>query len=359
MISQRLDIVILGLSITSSWGNGHATTYRGLVRGLAARGHQVLFLERDAPWYAAARDLAKPPHGRTHLYKSIGELKKNFAVSIREADLVIVGSYVPNGIEIGEWVLSSARGITAFYDIDTPITLAMLDEGTAPYVSSELIPRYHLYLSFTGGPTLEFLERCYGSPRARAIYCAVDTEVYQPQDREQRWDLGYMGTYCPDRQRILERLLLEPARQRRDARMIVAGPQYPACIEWPANVERVEHLAPRAHRAFYNEQAFTLNVTRSSMVRAGYSPSVRLFEAAACARPIISDWWEGIDSFFKAGEEILIADTPERVLEYLMDMRDDERESIGWRARARILAEHTADHRAAELEGYALALLGR
>jgi spore maturation protein CgeB len=359
MNATGLDIVILGLSITSSWGNGHATTYRALVRGLVARGHKVLFLERDAPWYAAARDLPNPSHGRTHLYKSIGELKKNFTVTIRDADLVIVGSYVPNGIEIGEWVLSSARGITAFYDIDTPVTLAMLDAGTAPYVSPQLIPRYHLYLSFTGGPTLEFLERYYGSPRAKALYCAVDTDFYRPQECEQRWDLGYMGTYCPDRQRILERLLLEPARRCREVRMIVAGPQYPACIDWPSNVERLDHLAPRAHRAFYNEQAFTLNVTRSSMVRAGYSPSVRLFEAAACARPIISDWWEGIDAFFKIGEEILIADTPERILEYLLEMRAAERESIGDRARARILAEHTAEHRAAELEEYAMALLGR
>jgi spore maturation protein CgeB len=227
MNSTALDIVIFGLSITSSWGNGHATTYRALVRGLVGRGHKVLFLERDAPWYAAARDLPNPPHGRTHLYKNIGELRSKFTRSIRDADLVIVGSYVPNGIEIGEWIVSSARGITAFYDIDTPVTLAMLDEGTAPYVSPQLIRRYHLYLSFTGGPTLEFLERTYGSPRARALYCAVDTDFYQPQQREQRWDLGYMGTYCPDRQRILETLLLEPARRFTDARMVVAGPSTP------------------------------------------------------------------------------------------------------------------------------------
>jgi spore maturation protein CgeB len=357
MNAKPLDIVILGLSITSSWGNGHATTYRALVRALAARGHQVLFLERDAPWYAAARDLPHPSDGRTHVYKSTGELKESFTASIRDADLVIVGSYVPNGIEIGEWVLDSARGITAFYDIDTPVTLAMLDAGTVPYVSPKLIQRYQLYLSFTGGPTLEFLERHYGSPRARALYCAVDADFYQPQECERRWDLGYMGTYCPDRQKILERLLVEPARRCSEARMVVAGPQYPASIEWPYNVERIEHLSPSAHCAFYNEQTFTLNVTRTNMVRAGYSPSVRLFEAAACARPIISDWWEGMDSFFKVGEEILIADTPEQILEYLLEMPADERESIGCRARARILAEHTANHRAAELESYALGLI--
>jgi spore maturation protein CgeB len=358
MKSRSLDIVILGLSITSSWGNGHATTYRALARGLAARGHKVVFLERDVPWYAAARDLSNPPHARTFLYRSIAELKKTFTAAVHDADLVIVGSYVPNGIEIGEWVLETARGVTAFYDIDTPVTLAMLSDGGAPYLSPKLIPRYQLYLSFTGGPILEFLERHYGSPMARALYCAVDADFYRPRRRERRWHLGYMGTYCADRQRVLERLLVEPARRCTQARMIVAGPQYPAGIDWPPNVERIEHLAPRAHSAFYNQQTFTLNLTRTRMVRAGYSPSVRLFEAAACARPIISDWWEGMDSFLKIGEEILIAETPERILEYLLDMPAGERESIGRRARARILAEHTATHRALELEKYALELLG-
>jgi spore maturation protein CgeB len=357
MKSKSLNIVILGLSITSSWGNGHATTYRGLVRGLAARGHKVLFLERDVPWYAAARDLPNPPHCRTFLYTRLAELKAKFKEPIRNADLVIIGSYVPNGIKVGEWVVETARGITAFYDIDTPVTLAMLENGGAPYLCHDLIRRYDLYLSFTGGPILQHLETQYGSPMARVLYCAIDPDLYHPEERRHRWTLGYMGTYCADRQEVLERLLLEPARRCREVRMVVAGPQYPRAIEWPSNVERIEHLSPRAHRPFYNQQSFTLNVTRRNMVRAGYSPSVRLFEAAACARPIISDWWEGLDSFFKVGEEILVADSPQKILEYLLEMSVKERELIGRRARSRVLAAHTPTHRAAELEHYALELL--
>jgi spore maturation protein CgeB len=358
MTPKSLDIVILGLSITSSWGNGHATTYRALVRALLARGHKLLFLERDVPWYAAARDLPRALHDRTRLYKSLADLKKRFATRVRKADLVIVGSYVPDGVQVGGWAIDTARGITAFYDIDTPVTLAMLKKRRAPYISPELIPRYQLYLSFTGGPTLSLLERRYNSPMARALYCAVDADLYRAEQHALCWNLGYMGTYCPDRQRSLERLLIEPARRYREARMVIAGPKYPSAIPWPSNVERIEHLSPRTHRAFYNQQIFTLNVTRTNMVRAGYSPSVRLFEAAACARPIISDRWEGIDHFFKVGEEILIAETPQRVLEYLIDMPASERELIGRRARARVLAEHTAARRAAQLEGYTRELLG-
>jgi spore maturation protein CgeB len=347
-----LNIIILGLSITSSWGNGHATTYRALVRGLAERGHDILFLERNTPWYAAARDLSNPSYCRTLIYNDFNELKK-FIAAVRSADLVIVGSYVPDGIAVGEWVIDNAQGITAFYDIDTPVTIALLAQQRAPYLLAEMIPRYDIYLSFTGGPILDRLERHYGSPMARALYCAVDTTLYCPRrDQPPRWQLGYMGTYSPDRQPMLDRLLIEPARRHPDARMIVAGAQYPAALDWPANVERVDHIEPAAHPRFYGRQAYTLNLTRSSMIDAGYSPSVRLFEAAACGCPIISDWWEGLDRFFRVGEEILVAESSERIIEYLFDFPVGARQALANKARARVLAEHTAAHRALELESY-------
>jgi spore maturation protein CgeB len=358
MKCEPLNIVIFGLSITSSWGNGHATIYRALVRELEARGHTVLFLERDAPWYRQARDLPRPPFGRTVIYKNLAQVKRCFSTAVRAADLVMVGSYVPQGIAIGEWVVGAARGVTAFYDIDTPVTLRMIDRGNAPYLTAALIPRYRLYLSFTGGPVLKVLQRKYRSPMARALYCCVDPSVYFPTRHQQLWHLGYMGTYSKDRQPALDRLMLEPARRFRRAQMVVAGPQYPRTIQWPANVERIEHLSPQRHRAFYNQQAFTLNVTRRFMVRAGFSPSVRLFEAAACGRPIITDRWRGIDDFFKPEKEILIADSPEQTLDYLIHMRAAEREEIGRRARRRVLAEHTAAARAAQLESFTLELLG-
>jgi spore maturation protein CgeB len=355
----RLRIVILGLSITSSWGNGHATTYRGLVRELARRGHDVLFLERDVPWYASNRDLPRPQYGRTALYLDLAELKRRFAAEVAEADLVVVGSYVPEGTEVGTWVIHTARGLTAFYDIDTPVTLAKLARGEAEYLTADLIRDYQLYLSFTGGPTLERLEEEFGSPMARPLYCSVDPELYYPEATPLQWDLGYMGTYSDDRQPGLTRLLIEPAKAWPEGRFVVAGPQYPSTIQWPRNVRRVQHLPPKHHRNFYNAQRFTLNLTRADMVAAGFSPSVRLFEAAACGTPIISDYWEGLETLFEPRNEIFVARTSREVVEWVRDVPDAERRSIGDRARMRVLAEHTAAHRAAELERYALQLLSR
>jgi spore maturation protein CgeB len=348
----RLGIVILGLSITSSWGNGHATTYRGLVRALAARGHEVLFLECDKPWYARNRDLPAPPYGRTVLYDSISTLKAHHAADVRNADLVMVGSYVPEGDKVGQWVLETARGVRAFYDIDTPVTLAQLASGTCPYLTRSQVAAYDLYLSFTGGPALQVLEHEFGAPRARALYCSADPELYHPEPVSECWDLGYLGTYAPDRQPTLERLLLEPARLWREGRFVCAGPQYPSDIAWSENTVHLEHLPPAEHRMFYNRQRFTLNVTRADMVRLGWSPSVRLFEAAACATPIISDGWPGLETVFKPGHEIAVADTAHDVLMLLRDMPIERRIAMGEHARRRVLAEHTSEHRVDELESH-------
>lgn len=348
-----MRIVILGLSITSSWGNGHATCYRGLVRELSAQGHDVLFLERDALWYATHRDLPRPPYGRTALYNSVDELTDKWAASVRDADAVIVGSYVPEGIRVGEWVTQTAQNVTAFYDIDTPVTLAALERGDCAYLSRPLISKYDVYLSFTGGPLLTHLVQDWGAKRARPLYCAFDPELYFPDaDAAKRYDLGYMGTYSPDRQPKVDAFLMEPAHHLPDTLFAVVGPQYPWDIVWPANVERIEHLPPFEHRAFYTAQRYTLNVTRADMIRAGYSPSVRLFEAAACATPIISDWWEGLDTFFEPNREILVAQDTDVVLRFLRDLPETERQAIGERARAKAVAYHTAARRAEELVGY-------
>lgn len=349
-MAERLRIVILGLSITSSWGNGHATTYRALVRELCARGHDVLFLERDVPWYAQHRDLPEPPWGRAALYGGLDELRDRFAAAVREADAVMVGSYVPDGARVGEWVIGLARGVTAFYDIDTPVTLAQLERGDCDYLTPPLIPRYHLYLSFTGGPTLAHLERHWGAARARALYCSVDPDLYRPEPAAPAWDLGYLGTWAADRQGALDALLLEPARRWPAGRYVVAGPLYPPAIAWPANVERIDHLPPGDHRRFYNRQRATLNVTRADMVRLGWSPSVRLFEAAACATPIVSDWWEGLDTLLTPGREVLITRGPEDTLRHLRELPAAALRAVGERARARILSEHTAAHRVEQLE---------
>ncbi len=386
-----MRVVIIGLSITSSWGNGHATTYRGLARELVARDVNVVFAEHDVSWYRDNRDLPNPPYCRMVLHQDLADLRERLGDEVRDADAVIVGSYVPDGVAVGEWVTRTARGITAFYDIDTPITLAKMERGDFEYLSPDLIPRYHLYLSFAGGPTLARLEDRWGSRRALPFYCAVDPDLYYPEphrytrelavaesrrrnpsesasrpnallDDESRrrysheggigYELGYMGTYSTDRQPILDELLIVPASRLPERSFVVAGPQYPDDIAWSANIERVGHLSPTVHNAFYNRQRWTLNVTREDMRRVGWSPSVRLFEAAACGVPIISDRWEGIDSFLTPGKEILLADTAEEVFQVLTRISDEERDAVALAARARILPSHTAGRRAAELLNY-------
>lgn len=342
-----MKLVVLGLSLSSSWGNGHATTYRALLAAFAARGHDVLFLERNVPWYANARDFDQLDYCQLAFYETLGDLAE-WREAIAGADAVIVGSYVPDGIAVGQFVQQVAQGTTAFYDIDTPVTLAALERGNCAYISPELIPGFDIYFSFTGGPTLTRLEKRYGSPAARPLYCSVDVQSYMPLDVPKQWDLSYLGTYSDDRQPTLERLLIEPARARPDLRFVVAGPQYPHGIIWPNNVERIAHLPPAEHAAFYSASRFTLNVTRADMIAAGWSPSVRLFEAAACGTPIISDVWPGLDSVFELESEILPARGRDEVLAALAC--DGTR--IGEAARRRVLAAHSAEHRAAELEAY-------
>ena len=344
-----MKVTILGLSITSSWGNGHATNYRALARALERRGDEVTFLERDRSWYARHRDLPDPPWCRTILYDCVPQLESHHAEAVRDAELVIIGSFVPEGVAVADWVLSEARGNVAFYDIDTPVTLGRLRAGECEYLSPELVSRFDLYLSFTAGPVLDTLREEFGARRPCPFYCFVDPGTYAPADGPQRYQLNYLGTYSAGRQPTVEELLLEPARRRFAKRFAVAGPMYPPEIGWPANVERIEHLPPGKHAGFYCAAAFTLNVTRPEMRAVGWAPSVRLFEAAACGVPIISDTWPGIETILEPGSEIFLAQSTGAVLRILDETEEMARLEVGAAARRRVLAEHTADRRAQQL----------
>jgi spore maturation protein CgeB len=345
-----MKVVFLGLSISSSWGNGHATNYRALAHELSRRGHQVSFYERDVPWYAAHRDLPRLTQGELCLYRDLADLRRLAAADVAEAELVIQGSYVPDGAAVADWVLDTASGVTAFYDIDTPITVEKLQRGDREYLGTEQVSRFDLYLSFTGGPLLGELRDRYGARRPVWFPCLVDPHAYRPLGAPPRLALGYLGTYSDDRQPTVEALLIDVARRRRGLRFAVAGSSYPAEIEWPSNVERIEHLAPAEHAGFYGAQRFALNVTRRRMRETGFSPSVRLFEAAACGTPIITDRWPGLDEVLIPGTEILVADTTEQLLAILDDVDEERRMEIADRARRRVLADHTAARRVDVLE---------
>ncbi|MBS1815938.1 MAG: glycosyltransferase [Acidobacteria bacterium] len=348
-----MKIVIFGLTITSSWGNGHATTYRSLVKALAAKGHRIHFIEKDVEWYRSNRDLPNPPFCTVQLYEDWNGSEQELLKVSADADVIVVGSYFPDAIVATRALLHAGCGPILFYDIDTPITMAQLRaHGRTEYLDASLIPHYAAYLSFTGGPTLKELENHFGSPEAVAFYCSVDSDLYKPTSvrKEFHCDLSYLGTYALDRQPKLEDMLNRTAELLHDRAFIVAGPQYPADISWPHNVQRIVHLSPPEHPAFYSSSRFTLNLTRDDMISAGYSPSVRLFEASACGAAIVSDPWPGLSAFLTPGEEILLPHDAYEVADILTNMPDAERIRLGQRARERILAEHTSEHRAEEFE---------
>ena len=346
-----LNVVIFGLTVSSSWGNGHATLWRGLIRAWIREGHRVTFFERDVPYYASTRDLQELAHpSRLVLYPdwpSVADMARRAA---RSADVALVTSYCPDGPAACETVLAHAPGVRAFYDLDTPVTLARLRAGERPaYLPRQGLGDFDLVLSYTGGEALTRLQTSLGARRVAPLYGHVDPEQHRPAERQPAFsaDLSYLGTYAADRQRALEAFFVEPARLRPGERFVLGGSGYPQDFPWTPNIFFVKHLPPPDHPAFFSSSRLTLNVTRHDMALMGHCPSGRLFEAAACGTPVLSDTWEGLDTFFEPGREILIARGTDDALGAL-DRSDAELAAIAKAARARVLAEHTSAHRARE-----------
>jgi spore maturation protein CgeB len=347
-----MNLAIFGLSVSSSWGNGHAALWRGLIGGLLRDGHRVTFFERDTPWYAAHRDLwALPEGGHLVLYRTWSEVRKTAAGAVAEADAAIVTSYCPDGQPAARLVLESGVEVRCFYDLDTPVTLARLQAGEAvEYLPPEGLGGFDVVLSYTGGRALDMLQIRLGARRVVPIYGSVDPAPYRRVEAQPHYGarLSYMGTYAADRQAALERLFVAPARGRPMDRFVIGGAQYPESFPWASNIFFVRHLPPDEHAAFYSSSRLTLNVTRSAMAGMGWCPSGRLFEAAACGTPIVTDEWDGLADFFEPSGEILIARDTGDVMAAL-DLPDDAIDAIGRRARDRVLSEHTARKRAGEL----------
>jgi spore maturation protein CgeB len=347
-----VKLVIFGLAVSSSWGNGHATLWRGLARALGRRGHEVVFFERDQPYYAQHRDLRELPGMRLELYTGWEAIRRRAETELAGADVGMVTSFCPDGPAASAAVLSSPVRVTCFYDLDTPVTLAQLDRREpVPYLPPGGLAGFDLVLSYTGGRALERLRSTLGARRTAPLYGSVDPDVHRPAPPrfELAGDLSYLGTYADDRQRALGELLLAPAARLPRHRFVIGGALYPADFPWRANVRFVAHVPPADHPAFYASSPLTLNVTRAPMAALGFCPSARFFEAAACGVPVLSDRWPGLDHFFTPGEELLTARTADDAIEALQLPRA-QLQRIGRRARERALDEHTADRRARELE---------
>ena len=346
-----MKFTIFGLSITSAWGNGHATLLRGLLRALAQDGHTIDFFECDTPYYASHRDAPSLPFVNIHLYDSWENCLPAAQASLGEADVAIVTSYCPHGAAASDLISTTPHLFSIFYDMDTPVTLSELSRGKTPaYLPSSGLGSFDLVLSYTGGEALQRLQSHLGAQRVEPLYGWVDPDSYVRTDirPEYSCDLSYLGTYSADRQAALEAFLIEPARRLSQKQFVIAGAMYPDRTTWPSNIRTFEHIAPPEHASFYSSGAITLNITRGAMASMGYCPSGRLFEAAACGTPLMSDWWLGLDSFFSPGEEILIAENTDQAIAILgIDHR--ELTQIAVRARQRTLDCHTAHQRAQRL----------
>ncbi|HWX47866.1 MAG TPA: glycosyltransferase [Roseomonas sp.] len=353
-----MKLVVFGLTISSSWGNGHATLWRALCKALVRRGHRIVFFEKDVPWYAESRDLTELPGVELILYPDWQAVRPLAERHLADAEVGMVTSYCPDGIAASELVARSPAEARVFYDLDTPVTLARLAAGEpVGYLPPQGLGSFDLVLSYTGGAALTRLRTLLGARRVAPLYGSVDPEAHQPTAPAAAYqaDLSYLGTYAADRQASLEALLVRPARQMPERRFVIGGAQYPADFPWSDNIFFVRHLPPAEHPAFFSSARLTLNITRQAMAEMGYCPSGRLFEAAACGALVLSDGWEGLDGFYAPGSEILVANTTEEAMAALA-FGEGEIRRMAARARQRTLEEHTADHRARDLEA-ALALV--
>ncbi len=346
-----MRFVIFGLTVSSSWGNGHATIWRGLCGALGRGGHSVIFFEKDVSYYRQHRDLVDPAEYQLELYENWDDIERDAGKALTDADCAIVTSYCPDARAASDLILDSSVPLRVFYDLDTPVTLRALDDQEeVPYLPTYGLEPFDLVLSYTGGKALEELKSRLGARRVAPLYGCVDPASHKrvPASQQYRCAFSYIGTYAEDRQLQLEELFLKPAREAPQSKFCIAGAQYPADFPWAENIYFVRHLPPHEHPAFYSSSKVTLNITRAAMANMGYCPSGRLFEAAACGTPVISDQWDGLEQFFTPGSEILVAGNSQNILDVL-NLDDQELQAVAHAAQGRVMQEHTAEHRAGEL----------
>jgi spore maturation protein CgeB len=343
-----MKIAIFGLSVSSSWGNGHATLWRGLLRALHQQGHEIRFFERDTPYYARWRDVASLPYAHLHLYSAWDEILPQARAALDDAEVGVVTSYCPDGVAACDLVLNSKLSRTVFYDMDTPVTLSRLERGErVEYIPAGGLGRFDLVLSYTGGQALELLRERLKAQYVATLYGWVDPAIHHRVEASHWYeaDLSYLGTYSEDRQATLDKMFFTPARRLPNCKFVIGGAMYPNLDRWPSNIRHYHHVGPPEHCAFYSSSPLTVNVTRASMAEMGYCPSGRFFEAAAAGTAVLSDWWEGLDTFFEPGEEILIAASTAEAIAAITKDRGALLK-IGARAKQRTLDCHTAEIRA-------------
>jgi spore maturation protein CgeB len=353
-MAAGLNIAFFGSSLVSAYWNGAATYYRGIIRALNGRGHRVTFYEPNAYGRQEHRDIADPDWARVVVYSGETEDAALEAVEqARGADLVVKAS----GIGIFDTLLEQAvldlqkpETLVVFWDVDAPATLDRVEQDSSdPFLP--LIPRYDLVLTYGGGDPVVRAYEALGARACVPVYNALDPSTHHPVAADPRFhgDLGFLGNRLPDREARVEEFFLAAAASLPDKTFLLGGSGW-GDKHVPENVRYVGHVYTRDHNAFNCTPTAVLNVNRESMARYGFSPPTRVFEAAGAGACLMTDAWQGIELFLEPNREVIVAESGAEVAERLQSLSFQDARDMGTAALRRILAEHTYDHRAAQLE---------
>jgi spore maturation protein CgeB len=348
-----MNLAFYGSSLLSSYWNGAATYYRGLLRDLAARGWSVTFYEPDAFDRQSHRDIEPPEWAKVVVYPATEDAAQAVAAEARRADVVVKASGVGVFDDLLlEAVIAAAapHALKLFWDVDAPATLAEL-RATPDHPMHRMLPGLDMVLTYGGGPPVIAAYEALGARHCRPIYNALDPETHHPVPADPRFagDLAFLGNRLPDREARVERFFLAPAAALPDRRFLIAGSGWED-KPMPANVGRIGHLSTNDHNTFNASPLAVLNIARDSMAEVGFSPATRVFEAAGAGACLITDAWEGVELFLQPGEEVLVARDGQDVIDLLASLTEARAREIGRAALSRVLAEHTYARRGAEAD---------
>jgi spore maturation protein CgeB len=348
-----MKIAFFGSSLLSSYWNGAATYYRGIIRALTTRGHDITFYEPDAYDRQKYRDIEPPSWAKSVVYQPTEECALAEIEEARSADLIIKASGVgvlDEFLDAAVLDLSSSRSLVAYWDVDAPATLERAHADTTDQFRT-LIPRYDLILTYGGGAPVVDSYRQLGARACIPIYNALDPETHHPDGVRPEYlaDLSFLGNRLPDREARVDHFLIEPAYCRPDRSFLLAGNGWHD-KSLPSNVRALGHVFTTDHNSFNCSARIVLNINRDSMARFGFSPATRVFEAAGAGACLLTDFWEGIDQFFEPEKEILVAETSDEVTQILDRTSDEQAVEIGRHALRRALAQHTYAQRADQFE---------
>ncbi|RAK60929.1 hypothetical protein DJ021_14480 [Phenylobacterium hankyongense] len=348
-----MKIAFYGSSLLSSYWNGAATYYRGMLSELAKRGYDVTFYEPDAFDRQSHRDIEPPEWAKVVVYPATESAVRKVMDCAAEADVVVKASGVGVFDDVlleGVMALARPHAVKIFWDVDAPATLADLraDPGLLMH---RILPQLDLVLTYGGGPPVIAAYEGFGARICRPIYNALDPSTHHPAAPQARFegDLNFLANRLPDRETRVERFFLEPAARLPERRFLIGGSGWDDKA-MPPNVRRIGHVGTADHNAFNASPLAVLNVARDSMADVGFSPATRVFEAAGAGACLITDAWDGVELFLNPDEEVLVARDGQDVAEHLAGLTPERARVIGEAARQRILSEHTYARRAAEVD---------